>query len=282
MEASAPIALGTFVPRRTGPLPDTLVLPMAASSPAIASPDVGAELALLGTTSPSLPAFRASVLERLRSVVPFDAAIFHALSPRVPLGTGATLGLDLEALAASVPGWDEVAVTLGRLRDLANADLVATDRAAFPLGSTHRAHFDRIVGKPFRARALVAVHLVVRGSVRAAVLLMRRRDPPFSDGEVALLKRLAPTLALADAAQSALDDAPTASTPVRLICTDQRLTPRQREIVEHVAFGHTNEAIAKALGVTVHALRNHLVRIFARIGASNRADLVRLAVLSRR
>jgi DNA-binding CsgD family transcriptional regulator len=239
------------------------------------------ELAKLGATATSLPAFRASALERLRIVVPFDAAIFHALSPRVPLETGAFVGLDLGSLRASVPGWDAVAVTLGRLRELANAETVATDRAAFPIGSPQRVHFDRELGKPFRARALAVVHLVVRDAVKSVVMLLRRSDPPFADEEVALLRRIAPVLAVADAAQVALDLAPSVAVPVRLTCTDQRLTSRQREIVEHVALGHTNEDIARALGVSPNTLRNHLARVFAKLGASNRADLVRLAVLTR-
>ena len=96
-----------------------------------------------------------------------------------------------------------------------------------------------------------------------------------------LLKRLAPVLAASDVAQVALDEAKAAPMPVRLSCTDQRLTVRQREIVEHVALGHTNDAIAAALGVSPNTLRNHLARVFAKLGASNRADLVRLAVLTR-
>ena len=67
--------------------------------------------------------------------------------------------------------------------------------------------------------------------------------------------------------------------PTRLVCGDGRLTPRQRVIVEHVALGHTNAEIAEALGLSANTLRNHLSAIFARVGASNRAELVRLAVL---
>jgi DNA-binding CsgD family transcriptional regulator len=239
------------------------------------------DLARLGATASSLPGFRAAALARLRLVVPFDAAVFHALSPRVPLETGAFIGLDLASLRASALRWDAIAVTLGRLRDLANAELVATDRAVYPLGSPQRALFDSEVGRPFHARAVAVVHLVARDAVRAVVLLVRKADPAFSDDEVSLLKRLAPLLAIADATQSALDEAPSVARPVQLTCTDQRLTPRQREIVEHVALGHTNEAIATALGVSPNTLRNHLARVFAKLGASNRADLVRLAVLTR-
>ena len=239
------------------------------------------DLASLGTSSASQPSFRAAALARLGRALRFEAAIFHALSPRVPLETGAFVGIDADALRASATHWDQSAVTLGRLRELANARMVATDRMAFPLGSPSRAHFERELGKPFRARAAVVVHLVVRDAVRAVVLLVRRKDPAFDEAEVTLLERVAPVLALADATQAALDAAASVAVPVRLVCTDQRLTDRQREIVAHVALGHTNDDIAAALGLSPHTLRNHLARVFVKLGASNRADVVRLAVLSR-
>jgi DNA-binding CsgD family transcriptional regulator len=49
--------------------------------------------------------------------------------------------------------------------------------------------------------------------------------------------------------------------------------------VERVALGHSNEQIAAGLGLSANTVRNHLARVFARVGSSNRADLVRLAVL---
>src|SRR5690349_12075488 len=97
--------------------------------------DLLVDLATVGASARTLPSFRTAALERLRLAVPFDGAIFHALSPRVPLETGAFIGIELDKLRETVPGWDAVAVTLGRLRELANVELVATDRAAFPIGS---------------------------------------------------------------------------------------------------------------------------------------------------
>ena len=85
---------------------------------------------------------------------------------------------------------------------------------------------------------------------------------------------MAPTLAVVDALHQSLDQAPQRAVPTRLRCEDQRLTPRRREIVEQVAMGHTNEAIARALGVSPNTLRNHLAEVFRRLDASNRADVV--------
>ena len=74
--------------------------------------------------------------------------------------------------------------------------------------------------------------------------------------------------------------APLASADHAPACVDGRLTARQRDIVSRVALGQTNAQIATALGLSANTVRNHLARVFARIGASNRAELVRLAVLT--
>jgi DNA-binding CsgD family transcriptional regulator len=127
----------------------------------------------------------------------------------------------------------------------------------------------------------LVAHLVVRERIVSAVLLFRvRRRGAFTDAEAATLRRVAPAMALADALHQGLDAAPQRPVPTRLRCEDQRLTARQREIVELVAMGHTNAAIAAALAVSPNTLRNHLAEVFRRLGASNRADVVRLAVLA--
>ena len=108
---------------------------------------------------------------------------------------------------------------------------------------------------------------------------MARRGGAFGPEVIASLREVAPVLAVADALLESLDGIPRRSTPVQLVCADERLTARQRKITEHVALGHPNNEIAAALGISPNTLRNHLVRIFGRVGAANRADLVRLAVL---
>ncbi len=230
--------------------------------------------------APSLRAFRGSVLDLLGAVVPHDAAIFHALSPRVPLETGVFRGLDLVALGSSRADWDDFAVELGALRELANERLVATDQDAFPLGTRARARFEKRFVRRFGMPSLCMVHLIVRGAVRAAIVLLSRRRRGFEPSGVVAVRELAPAIAAADTLHVSLDGTASASAPLRLVCRDERLTARQREIVEHVAMGQTNEAIAKALDVSPNTARNHLAKIFARVGAANRADLVRLAVLS--
>jgi DNA-binding CsgD family transcriptional regulator len=234
----------------------------------------------LGARAPSLREAREGMLEILRPAIPFDAAIVHALSPRVPLETAVIVGIDPAQLAATMPTWDTLAVELGRLRSLANERLAASDLEAFVPGTPSRTRFVDLIERPLGIRSIAVTHLVVRGAVRAAILLASRRDRAFDATAIALLRTLAPTLAIVDALHETLDDAPRRSSPTVLRCEDTRLTKRQREIVEHVAHGHTNAAIADALGLSPNTLRNHLATIFGKLGAANRADVVRLAVLT--
>lgn len=224
--------------------------------------------------------FRAQALELIAPYVKYDAALFHALSPRVPLDTGVLLGIEPARIAASMASWDRLAVELEALRSHALAHGgVAGDREAFPPRSRARTRFEAGVVKPLAMRSLAIVHLTLHERIFAAVLLLRRRADPFRTSELQTLRALQPVLSLADAAQGAFAAEASASQPTRLRCVDQRLTARQREIVEHVALGHTNAETAQALGLSANTLRNHLVAIFQRLGAANRADVVRLAVL---
>ena len=242
--------------------------------------DLLAAIAAAAVAAPSLRAFRARVLDMLAPHVRFDAAFAHALSPRVPLETGVIVGLSPAKLKASMGQWDRLAVELEPLRTYALAHGgVASDREALPPRSKARAAFETGVVKTLGMRSLLIAHFTLRDRIIGALLLFRKRAAPFAPAELALLRALVPVLSLADAAHTALDAEPKASVPVRLRCVDQRLTDRQREIVEHVALGHTNAETASALGLSPNTLRNHLVAIFQRLGAANRAEVVRLAVL---
>ena len=56
------------------------------------------------------------------------------------------------------------------------------------------------------------------------------------------------------------------------------LSPRQGEILGLVSRGMTNEAIAKRLGISIPMVRQHLDALFTKIGASNRAEAVAIAM----
>lgn len=57
------------------------------------------------------------------------------------------------------------------------------------------------------------------------------------------------------------------------------VTPREREIVTLVAYGHTNKEIAHALGITVKTVETHKSNIMQKLELTSRAELVRFALM---
>jgi DNA-binding CsgD family transcriptional regulator len=52
------------------------------------------------------------------------------------------------------------------------------------------------------------------------------------------------------------------------------LTARQRELLQLVAAGHTNQAIARQLGLSPGTVRKHLENTFARLGVASRTEAI--------
>jgi DNA-binding CsgD family transcriptional regulator len=55
---------------------------------------------------------------------------------------------------------------------------------------------------------------------------------------------------------------------------DVALSPREREIARMVGAGHTNQAIADALGISAWTVSTHLRRVFGKLGVNSRAAMV--------
>lgn len=66
------------------------------------------------------------------------------------------------------------------------------------------------------------------------------------------------------------DEASAAGTPVLL----RELSPRQREVLSHLAQGQTNKEIAKQLGVSVATVKLHVQAILSATGTRNRTEVV--------
>ena len=70
-----------------------------------------------------------------------------------------------------------------------------------------------------------------------------------------------------------------------LLCTrreehgfDEPLTPRELQVVELMAEGLTNKAIAARLGISDQTVKFHVASVSGKLGAANRTDAVRRAV----
>ena len=55
----------------------------------------------------------------------------------------------------------------------------------------------------------------------------------------------------------------------------ERLTPRERDVVLHVSEGMRNVEIGEKLGVSEHTVRNYIMKIYDKLGVSNRVQLSR-------
>jgi DNA-binding NarL/FixJ family response regulator len=58
---------------------------------------------------------------------------------------------------------------------------------------------------------------------------------------------------------------------------DEALTPRERDVLELVAEGLPNRAIAERLGISDQTVKFHVAAVMAKLGAANRTDAVRRA-----
>jgi DNA-binding CsgD family transcriptional regulator len=65
-----------------------------------------------------------------------------------------------------------------------------------------------------------------------------------------------------------------ADVPLPPAAPNPHLTPRQLEILRHLAAGHSTEHIARRLGITTETVRNHVRGVLGRLGVHNRLEAV--------
>lgn len=56
------------------------------------------------------------------------------------------------------------------------------------------------------------------------------------------------------------------------------LTSRERDVLEWLAVGLSNRAIAGRLGISEHTVKFHVASIYGKLDASSRAEVIRRAV----
>jgi DNA-binding NarL/FixJ family response regulator len=80
------------------------------------------------------------------------------------------------------------------------------------------------------------------------------------------------------AADAFLLASPTASPDLDDAPSIESLTPRETEVLELVAEGLSNKAVAVRLGISDQTVKFHLTSITGKLGAANRTHAVRRAV----
>jgi len=56
------------------------------------------------------------------------------------------------------------------------------------------------------------------------------------------------------------------------------LTPREGEVLSHLADGRTNDEIAELLGISVHTVARHRENLMGKLGLHSRSELVKYAI----
>jgi RNA polymerase sigma factor (sigma-70 family) len=194
-------------------------------------------------------------------VVDDDASIRDSLALMLGLGGYATrLFADAESfLVAFEPAWSGCVVADLRLPGKSGIELQAAVRA--------------------RGSAIPVVIITAHGDVPAARAAFRAQavdfiEKPFEEAQL----RAAIDMAFAlerqrlDAGELRRADAAKLS----------RLTPREREVLEHAARGLHAKEIAAALGISPRTVEVHRTRIMEKLEVRNIAELVRFAVAAER
>ena len=57
--------------------------------------------------------------------------------------------------------------------------------------------------------------------------------------------------------------------------SDIEFTYRQKEVIESLADGRTNQEIAEHLGITEKTVKNHIAAIMQKIDATNRVQIAK-------
>lgn len=95
----------------------------------------------------------------------------------------------------------------------------------------------------------------------------------FDPGDAVLAHASAPS------SQNGSSDVPEPRTGSARDQTDvEPLTPRETEVIERLAEGLPNKAIADQLGISDQTVKFHVASITGKLGASNRTEAVRIGI----
>jgi len=188
-------------------------------------------------------------------VVDDDAAIRDSLALMLGLAGYATrLFADAESfLAAFEPAWSGCVVADLRLPGLSGVELQARIRE--------------------RGSSIPFVIITAHGDVRAARDAFRAQAVDFIEKPFEDVQLRAAIDSAFDLESARLEDA-----ELRRVDTAKlaRLTPREREVLEHAVNGSHAKEIAAALGISPRTVEVHKTRIMEKLEVRNIAELVRL------
>jgi two-component system, NarL family, nitrate/nitrite response regulator NarL len=132
--------------------------------------------------------------------------------------------------------------------------------------------FVLLTRRPDERKGIAALKAGVRGYCDREIeprLLCKALDV-VQKGEIWVGRKLIPHLL---EELTALTEQQDKEAPVGLDSTLDRITPRERQIVQLLSSGASNKEIAKKLNVTERTVKAHLTAIFRKLGISGRLQL---------
>lgn len=235
--------------------------------------DVRRLLAALDRThaTGSADVFYGGVLEGLRELIPCDDITFQLMDvgqQRLWLQYVNDGGVHAEDTVGIVDEltamfWQEFWQDDGCAGGQATGDFTTVLRLSDRW--TERAYADTPLGAAFAAEGIrhyVQVPMAPLNGLDRRLLLFRSEGPDFSERELMMLRLVRPHVAeLHRRRQRELEGVPD-------------LTPRQWEILRHVATGASNAQVARMLGVAEATVRKHVENVFLRLHVLSRTEAV--------
>jgi DNA-binding CsgD family transcriptional regulator len=138
--------------------------------------------------------------------------------------------------------------------------------------------------RPLGMTSEVSVQLAWGPAGSSCCMALHRSGRDFGDRELALVELLAPHLRAARGRLTAEsrtavrgsgpDEAHAAASLARRL----PITPREAEVLAHLAAGRTNEGIAEELTISRHTVVRHVEHIYAKLGVHTRTAATREAL----
>jgi DNA-binding CsgD family transcriptional regulator len=214
----------------------------------------------------SCPVFETLVLEHLCSRIGAEAAFIVSCAP-VQVSV---VGMEEKALTKAMALPNDYVRELAPVQRVALSGRgVAVDTEVMGLHRVLSTSYFRDFAAPVGGRHSLLGYLRLRGGISGMVML-GRTSRGFSPRECDSLAEILAPLAVARASFAG---------PGRRSCPSEMtsLTPREREILDYLGLGYRNAEIAEACGTSPHTVRNQLVSIFGKLGATTRTEAVALA-----
>jgi DNA-binding CsgD family transcriptional regulator len=218
-------------------------------------------LRLAGEVEGPVP-FPEPVLESLRRLVPCDVVAYHERLPG-----GRILAYSGEPRGKMTPAIREASRRLEAEDVLKPAGGARKYSDFFSTREYHRSPIYLEVGRPLGVEDMVRLWIDPAGAFGAR-LEFDRPDRGFQEADRTALDLLRPHLLrfVLNALTRRRRAAPTGRVG--------RLTPREREILEHVAVGRTNTEVARLLWISPGTVRKHLENAYEKLEVHTRTAAV--------